>query len=587
MASIPIPKDVRAFIDGVLTDIGAQATTTAVDGLAIWLENEQGVNWTAFENNKGNPLGIQTAEAQAAGKSGDMAMGIKLTAQLLMSNYQTIVGALKTATSTTDIAQAIINSDWSGVSRAGKPNVYSARGLQGFLNPGTGTTGDVTGEAGGVNIPPTQTVARMKGVDVKNFHGFDLSAFQGSPDLGLAEQTIQRYVTDPGYKQKIDNLLKTEYGYSADWWKNIPEVNAVMLFAAINLDPSTAAGKNQFLGLLRDTNWWGTTNANQRAWEQAYGTNGAPGSDPAQAQQALQNAQEKVLADANQIGVTLNKQQLDAIALMYARNNYVQSGSFGAQSGTAQEWLDQAIINTIENIPNKPVVGLPTDFAGQPTGQSDFWSQAGQSNLWSSAPAGGGAPTASSPAVGGDTAANGLFGIAAQLYNDFQQVAQEYLMYNPDNAAASLLTPQQILQQVYSTLQNYTGSGSSFGSSNLINGAIASFTQTMRTQAAQIYPSMASAINQGITPQQYVQPYQSLIGQMMGIDPAGIDFTSPQWNWVVNTPSAKTGVKGALTLDQVQQKITQMPAWQNTNNAQQMSSDVLVSLNKAFGFGGN
>ena len=579
-----MPAEVQQFIDGVLEDLGVTPTATAVDGFGIWLENEQGPGWTAFLNNKGNPLGIQTSAAQAAGKTGNMAEGIKLTAALLKTApYAGIVDAFKSAKSTDDIAKAIMSSDWSGVNRPGEPNGYTAKGLNGFLNPG-GASGAAASTPGQVNLTQVTNSPPVKGADIKDFGGFDLSAFKNSPLLGDAEKLIEQYNNDPAFRAKVQKDLTSEYGYSTDWWSKIPQVQAVMIYASQNLDPTSASSKNLFLGLLRNTQWWQTTNANQRAWDQAYGANGAPGSDPAQARQQLGDAQEKVLADANQIGVTLTKQQLDQIALMYAQNTYVQSGSIGSQSGTAAEWLDQAIIDTIENVSGQKVGNLPTDFSGQPAGTNDFTAIANQIGT-----SGAALPTTTTGAgANGQSTQDptGLFGIAAQLYDAAQQIAQQYLMYNPSSPNGGLINNEFLLQQVQQTLLDYTGSGSSFGSSNLINGFEAAFTETMKNMASQYYPSLAGSIAQGVTPQNYVQPYTQLITNMTGIDGASIDYTSPKWSWILGTPDPKTGVKTALTPDQVQQKLVTMPVWQNSNNAQVLGSDVVTNLNREFGFGG-
>jgi hypothetical protein len=558
-----ISTSATQFIDGVLKGIGAPVNATTVQAFTDWLANEQGgPDLTSFDANKGNPLGVMNAAGQAAGKSGNVAAGIKATADLLKTSadYTGIVAAFKTATSTADIADAVVASPWNGARYGGITN---------FTDVATGNgatgTGTPTGGTGAVNIPSQPTAAPIAGANIKNFYGYDLSPFNNSTELGKMEQTIKQYVEDPGYAKTIDTKLETEYGYQTNWWKNIPQVNAVMLYAAVNLDPSAtdAAATNQFQSMLAQTSWWQTTTSNGRYWDEAYGTNGSPGTDPAQANQALQNAQEKVLADANQIGVSLSKTQLDAIALAYAKNNYVASGSFGTASGTAAEWLDQAIVDTLENIQGQNTGKIPLDFSTLAPGTNDFTT---------ATPTGTAAPT-------------GLTGIAGQLYSAFQNIAQQYLMYNPTNPQGSLLTNQSLMDQVESTLTNYTGSGSSFGSSNLISGAEASFTQQMITQASQMYPSLAASIQAGTTPQAYVQPYQSTIGSMLGIDPASINFTTPQWNWVIATPNAQ-GVKTALTLDQVQQKLATTPQYDQSNNAAQTADAVTTGLSKMFGFGG-
>ena len=146
---------------------------------------------------------------------------------------------------------------------------------------------------------------------------------------------------------------------------------------------------------------------------------------------------------------------------------------------------------------------------------------------------------------------------------------------------------QFLLQQVEQTLQSYTGSGSSFGSSNLINGFTAQFTETAKNLASQMYPSLAASIAQGVTPQVYAGQYTNMIANTLGINPASIDYTSPQWSWVLATPDPKTGVKTALTPDQVQQKLVTLPQWQTASNTLNTGQSIIDTLNRQFGFGGD
>jgi hypothetical protein len=553
-----IPADAKTFIDGVLNGIGAPITSVTEQGFVNWLANEQGgPNLTTFENNKGNPLGIQTPEAQNAGHTGNLQQGITLTAQLLQNAYPGVVNAFKTATSPDQIGKEVVSSVWNGHHYGGVQSFDAV--AQGTSAPSTpAPTSNTTGS---VTVPPEKFLPPQPGVDPKNFHGYDLTAIP-SEQLGNAEAAINQYITDPNLQAQLQQRIGTDFGYQGGWAEKIPQLNGVLIWASLMQDPSSAASKNLVETAISNTDWWKSTNANQRAWAQVSAT------DPAQAAQSLKNAQEKVLADANQIGVTLNKQEIDSIARVYAANTFMQSGSLGTQSGTAPEWLDQAIISTITNTGNKSGAAndLSTqqkDFSGMPTGQSQF-NQSTQNG----------------------TNPNDLFGISSQLFNKFQAVAQQYLMYNPNNPKGSLLTQQDLMNQVESSLQNYTGSGSSFGSSNLINGAVTQFTNQMKDQASKIYPSMVGAINNGQTPQDYVAPYSQLISQMMGISPASINFTDPKWNWVIATPDAK-GQKQSLTLDQVQRKLVTLPQWQTSNQAAQMGTDVVTSLNRQFGFGGS
>lgn len=401
-------------------------------------------------------------------------------------------------------------------------------------------------------IPSSTFTAPIAGADVKNFHGYDLSAIPNN-ELGNAERSIEKYLSDPNYATQLQQRVSQDYGYSGSWAEKVPELNAVLVWAASNLDLSTAAGKDQFTTAVANTKWYQTHDANQRTWAQAQAT------DPAQAHQALLNAQEKVLADANQIGVDLTPAQLSNLANFYASNTYVQSGSFGTESGTAPEWLDQAIIDTAENIKNSVgnYAGGVTDLTGQ-------------------------------------TSPTSVTGITSALYQNFQQIAQQYLMYSP--GGKGLLNDQQLMTYVDNALKNYTGTGASGQISQFQTDAENQFTELMKQQASQFYPSLAQAITQGTTPQAYVQPLSSLIGNTLGIDPAGIDFTSPTWNFAIATPDPKTGIKTALTQDQILQKITdpnfkfqgsngQMMSYDNSNNAVQTALGFQQAMQSAFGKG--
>lgn len=391
-------------------------------------------------------------------------------------------------------------------------------------------------------VPETVFSPAVAGSNAKNFHGYDLSAIPKN-ELGNAERDIEKYITDPGYAQQLQQRVAQDYGYQGSWAEKVPQLNAVLVWAASNLDLSTAAGKNQFQSAVAGTQWWKTTNANQRSWQQVQAT------DPAQAHQALLDAQDKVLATANQIGVTLTKKQLDGIANTYASQSFVQSGSLGSQSGTSQEWLDQAVTSAVTAVQKGQTLS-PLEAAPQ----SD------------------------------------QFGIASQLLQQFKTVAQQYLMYS--SSPSSPLTDQNLEKYVNGALANYTGSGSA-GSSNLINGAVQSFTTLMQIQASQLYPSMKQAIETGTTPQAYAQPIQNLIANKLGINAASVDLTSPTYNFAIAAPPGQTT---APTQDQILQKITnpnftfqangQTLKYDNTNDAMQNAKALTSSLANTFGVGG-
>ena len=126
--SAAIPAAAKTLMDGVLKKIGAPIDAVTVGAMTKWLENEQGgPGLPDFVANQGNPFGIQTPAAQAAGKAGNLQDAINLTAQELTQNYGGIVAAFRDATSIDAIGTQIVDSPWNG-------SHYG--GLASFLNPG-------------------------------------------------------------------------------------------------------------------------------------------------------------------------------------------------------------------------------------------------------------------------------------------------------------------------------------------------------------------------------------------------------------------------------------------------------------------
>ena len=113
--------------------------------------------------------------------------------------------------------QANPNATWGQVAaiaqRPKDPTAYAAT-VSNYLNepisqidqsnapiPAT-LTSDMTTTPGanGVTAGPTKLAAPLAGVDIKNFHGYDLSAFLDSAELGNVEHIIEQYVSDPAFK---------------------------------------------------------------------------------------------------------------------------------------------------------------------------------------------------------------------------------------------------------------------------------------------------------------------------------------------------------------------------------------------------
>lgn len=422
-----------------------------------------------------------------------------------------------------------------------------------------------TPSADGTTAGPVKLAAPMAGVNIKNFHGYDLTAFTGggSKYLGEAEQAILKYVANPALKSLVENSSSNnaEFGYSSFSLK-VPQLNAVMITNA--LAPNGSFDQNTFQGIVSNTDWYKQTDQNQRVWQAALT------SDPSSAHNALAEAKDKVLATANQVGVHLTAGQLDQIANVYAAQSYTPTNTLGAESGTSQEWLDQAVVNTALNI----------KATGQvvPGGQNQQYDYAG------------GVTDASAA----DSPAN-LTGVMQSLYQGLLQSAQSFLLYNPNSPSLGMLSDKDLMNDVDQAMKEYTGTGASGQISQFVDGQVAKYTEQYKQQASSLYPTLAPVIASGSTPSSYIAPLTNYVASQTGMAQGQINVLDPQWNWIISSPGAN-GILGPVTQDQALQKITdpsyswtdpngKQMTYMNTNAGQQIQNQFSQQFAAAFGKG--
>lgn len=127
-----LAPNVKTFVDGVLNGIGAPINNATEQAMLNWLANEQGGNGLPdFTQNQGNPLGVQTPDAQAAGRTGDVGGGVSATVSTLLgsSNYTNVVAAFRAGKSTLGIDQQIVASPWNGSHYSGITTFLKTAGV--------------------------------------------------------------------------------------------------------------------------------------------------------------------------------------------------------------------------------------------------------------------------------------------------------------------------------------------------------------------------------------------------------------------------------------------------------------------------
>ncbi len=80
-------------------------------------------------------------------------------------------------------------------------------------------------------------------------------------------------------------------------------------------------------------------------------------------------------------------------------------------------------------------------------------------------------------------------------------------------------------------------------------------------QAKSLFPSLANALDRGITVRQYVSPYQEIAVQELGVNAADIDWTDPKWSTALHRIDSKTGASVSMSLSDWQREIRTNPIY--------------------------
>lgn len=110
------------------------------------------------------------------------------------------------------------------------------------------------------------------------------------------------------------------------------------------------------------------------------------------------------------------------------------------------------------------------------------------------------------------------------------------------------------------------------------------FRDYMVEQAKTQFPSIADALDQGITVRQYYSPYIQTAVKELGVNEAEIDLTDPMWNAAIRQP-VEGGGQTAMNLDDWRKKIRTdaQYGWQYTDGAREQAAKSASSLAQMFG----
>lgn len=111
------------------------------------------------------------------------------------------------------------------------------------------------------------------------------------------------------------------------------------------------------------------------------------------------------------------------------------------------------------------------------------------------------------------------------------------------------------------------------------------FTDTMKNQAASMFPGLTDQINKGFTMQQIVDPYRQQAAKLLEIDPNSIDFTNPKYMRALDQVDPKTGQHTSMSQSDWSHTLMMDPQYRYdfTDQARQAATSMGQNLLKTFG----
>jgi hypothetical protein len=106
-----------------------------------------------------------------------------------------------------------------------------------------------------------------------------------------------------------------------------------------------------------------------------------------------------------------------------------------------------------------------------------------------------------------------------------------------------------------------------------------------KEQAASLFPGLKTALDAGLTVDQYASPYKSVAQQELGINPNDISWTDPKWNAALNQIDAKTGARVSMSLSDWTTKLRSDPTYgyDQTPGAKDQARTLATKIQSVFG----
>lgn len=113
---------------------------------------------------------------------------------------------------------------------------------------------------------------------------------------------------------------------------------------------------------------------------------------------------------------------------------------------------------------------------------------------------------------------------------------------------------------------------------------VTDYTPILLDHAKGRFPTLASYIDQGITPTQYFSQHQQTVAKLLERGTDQVDLANdPKFSKIVNYTDPKTGAPRPMTLAETQSYVRSMDEWKKTAQGQQTAADATEGILEMFG----
>jgi cell wall-associated NlpC family hydrolase len=450
--------------------------------------------------------------------------------------------------------------------------------------------------------PPTSISANNGGGDQSsNPTAVGIVGTKGGLNANLGTGAVAK----PKTPAEIRAYAETNYGYLAVYLDD-REIGPILLKAA-----AEGWDAHKIEGALVKTKFWKTHSEANRSWDY-LNTH-----DNATAKAKVQATISEITTAAQRDGITLTGLQIHDLAVTANRNGWNPQQTLAAMKAHGK--LDPTKVKsdygkyTALAATNPEIKGL-LDQATKSNWSPQQFEQAVQGSKWytTTTPAQRDLQLAQATDPAGATEARSkahdkvnqaatnlgvpltpaVIALADQAFengwtdDEINRKLADLVQVNPQgaNTGQTAVTLAALRSQARSYLVPISDATLSSWVTQIQRGDVppASFEAYLKEQAKSLFPGMKGAIDAGVTPEQYVNPYRELAAQTLELNPQDIDFLDPKWSGAL-FQQGQDGTRTSMSLADWQNSLRRRPEYTKTRGAQTQAAALTESITKMFG----